>query len=73
MSSFKVTKCVCSDITFEKVKEIASVEGYSTIEELQTHDISCTSCGLCEPYLEITLETGQTEFEPGEYLNKKSN
>lgn len=73
MSSFKVTKCVCSDITFERVKEIASEEGYNSIEELQTHGISCVSCGLCEPYLEITLDTGQTEFEPGEYLSKKHN
>ena len=62
----KVTKCICYDHTFEEVKAYAEEHNLSKVEELQDRDYCSNSCGLCAPYVEITLQTGQTEFTPGE-------
>lgn len=61
-----VTKCICHDRTFEEIKEYADKNAYSTVKELQDDDFCSCSCGLCVPYVEITLKSGQIEFEPGE-------
>jgi len=71
MSYNKVTKCICYDRTFEEVKEYARENGISSVDELQDLDYCSNSCGLCAPYVEVTLETGQTVFNPGEPYRKR--
>lgn len=66
MSKNKVTKCICHNRTFEEVKAYAAEQSLTSVDELQTHDFCSNSCGLCSPYVEVVLETGQTEFTPGE-------
>lgn len=67
-----VTKCICHKRTFEEIKGYALKNGYTRVEQLQKDKICSCSCGLCIPYVEITLATGQTEFQPGEPSRKKS-
>ena len=58
--SLKVVRCVCAEVSFATVKE----SGASTMEEAEAWFGCGLSCGLCRPYLERMLETGETEFEP---------
>ena len=53
-----IRKCVCFDISFVDLKR----SGCQTVEEI-VDMYGCTSgCGLCEPYIRLLLQTGQTEF-----------
>jgi len=67
MSSFKVFKCICHKREFKEILEYAEANGYETVEELQSDRYCSSSCGLCIPYIQLMLETGETEFEPGAY------
>lgn len=58
-----VTGCVCHDISFEELKEMARELKYS-FDELSKKTNCCTSCGMCEPYVRLMLRTGQTRFDP---------
>ncbi len=74
MAQNKVTKCICHDRSFEEVKTYAENQNISRVEDLQNHKFCSNSCGLCIPYVEVLLETGQTEFNPGEpYRIRRSN
>jgi bacterioferritin-associated ferredoxin len=56
-----VTRCVCHDITFRELKQLADREGL-TLPDLARRTGCTTSCGLCRPYIEVVLATGQTEL-----------
>jgi len=71
MGRNKVIKCICHKRSFEEIKSYASKHDLSSVDELQNRDYCSNSCGLCAPYVEVTLETGQTEFSPGEPFRKK--
>lgn len=58
-----VTKCVCSDITFERMKQIADKHKCKNIQCIQRYLTFGESCGLCRPYVQKMLETGETKFE----------
>ncbi|MEX0610101.1 MAG: hypothetical protein WD016_09600 [Balneolaceae bacterium] len=73
MSRFLVNKCICHNKEFSEVKKHAEEKGYSTVKELQAENYCSNSCGLCIPYVEMVLETGDTEFEPGAYYKKSSS
>lgn len=74
MAHNKVVKCICHDRSFEEIKAYADAHNLMTVDELRNHDICSNGCRLCEPYVEVTLETGQIEFTPGEpYRKKRSN
>lgn len=60
-----INRCICHDITFVEIKEIAAGQNLSTIEELRQEKICSTQCKLCEPYIREMLRTGRTSFEPG--------
>lgn len=66
MSRNKVTRCICHNRSFEEVKAYAAEQNISSVEELQDRNFCSNSCGLCSPYVEAMLETGQVEFSPGE-------
>ncbi len=68
MNRLLVTHCICHSRSFEEIKELASEQNLSTVEELQAEDLCSNSCQMCEPYVELMLETGETAFEPGAYL-----
>jgi bacterioferritin-associated ferredoxin len=60
---FKVTKCVCYDMTFQELKEIMKKNDLKTIEELRKIKPVGTNCKLCVPYIKRMISTGETEFE----------
>ncbi len=72
MSRYLVTKCICHSREFTEVKEYAEENGYKSVEELQSDKFCSCSCGLCIPYIELMLETGETKFEPGAYYKNKN-
>ena len=67
MSAKNVTKCICHDRSFKEIKEYAREQGIDSVVELQRIKYCSSSCGLCSPYVEMVLETGETEFRPGAY------
>lgn len=71
MGRNKVTRCICHKRSFEEIKIYATEHDLSSVDDLQNHNYCSNSCGLCAPYVEVTLETGQTEFTPGEPYRKK--
>ena len=73
MARNKVTKCICYKRSFVEVIDYAEKQGLSSVDELKNHDFCSNSCGLCAPYVEKALETGQVEFSPGEPFRKKRN
>ncbi|PWN06617.1 hypothetical protein DDZ15_08865 [Rhodohalobacter mucosus] len=60
-----VNRCICHDISFGEINQIAAGKNLCTIEELREEEICSTQCRLCEPYIRAMLKTGQTSFEPG--------
>lgn len=67
----EVSKCICYKRTFEEIREYVNEHDISSVEELQERNYCSNSCRLCVPYVEITLESGQTVFTPGEPFRKK--
>jgi len=53
-----IKKCVCFDTTFAQLKEA----GIKSVEEAAERFGCSTNCGLCKPYIEKMIETGETEF-----------
>ncbi|MFN1836127.1 bacterioferritin-associated ferredoxin [Balneola sp. MJW-20] len=72
MSRFRVDKCICHKRSFEVIREYAEKEGIKSVSELQKQNICSTGCGLCIPYIELMLETGETSFEPGAPYKRKT-
>ncbi|WP_069130891.1 (2Fe-2S)-binding protein [Rhodohalobacter halophilus] len=60
-----VNRCICHKISFSEVKRIAEERNLTTVEEISDQNIACTNCKLCLPYIELMLETGETEFSRG--------
>ncbi len=67
MSVRSVTQCICHGRSFKEIKEYARENGITSVEELKRAKYCSNSCGLCSPYVELVLETGETEFRPGAY------
>ena len=61
--SVLVARCVCFGKKFSELKKIALKHNATTIEELQKHVRFGDNCKRCHPYVQLMLETGQTEFE----------
>lgn len=71
MAFNNVTKCICHNRSFDEIKEYANEQDIGTVEELQSRKYCSCGCGLCSPYVEMVLRTGETEFTPGAYYRKK--
>jgi len=52
-----VDRCVCHEVSFTELKELARSAG-CTLEELRDKTDCCTGCGMCEPYVRLMLKTG---------------
>jgi NAD(P)H-nitrite reductase large subunit len=57
-----VTHCVCYNISFDELKGLSEREALRTLDELRERTKCCTGCGMCEPYVQLMLRTGQTRF-----------
>jgi bacterioferritin-associated ferredoxin len=57
-----VKRCICSDVTFAELKEVADAKSITTIEKLQQDRPFGRSCKLCIPYVRQMLKDGTTEF-----------
>jgi NAD(P)H-nitrite reductase large subunit len=55
-----VDRCVCAEVTFRTLLELykSGVE----LDALKERTGCCTGCTTCEPYVRLTLKTGQTSF-----------
>lgn len=72
MNPLRVTKCICKKITFAEIFVYASKHNITEVELLRERGVCCTNCRMCEPYVRMTLENGQTSFEPGAYLKNRA-
>ncbi len=66
-----VDRCICYEITFSEIKEIARERGLTSVEELQENRIACANCKLCIPFVKLMFETGETIFERRDRYRKK--
>lgn len=57
-----VTACICHARTFRELKQLAERCGWTTVCEIAAHTGCGSGCGLCRPYLEKMLQTGETEM-----------
>ncbi len=72
MATNRVTRCICHSRTFEEVLLFARKHNLHSVDELQQHGFCSNSCGLCIPYVEQVLASGQLSFKPGEPFRKTS-
>jgi NAD(P)H-nitrite reductase large subunit len=72
MSRFTVSKCICHKKDFSEIKLYVEKNDISSVSELQEQNYCSCGCGLCVPYIELMLETGETSFEPGAFYKRKS-
>lgn len=57
-----VSRCICHAVTFVKGLELARRHGCTTVAELQGYVPLGTGCGLCIPYMQRALATGETDL-----------
>lgn len=60
--------CVCHRKSFELIKKEAEEKGLSKPTELYAYKICGCGCGMCQPYVEKMMRTGETAFVPGDYF-----
>ena len=56
-----VSRCVCFDRSFEELAAIAGETGGGLLE-MHKRTGCGARCGLCIPYLQIMLQTGETDL-----------
>ncbi|MGP1345486.1 MAG: (2Fe-2S)-binding protein [Phycisphaerales bacterium] len=56
-----VDRCVCYDISFRELIDLARAEGL-TLDQLKQRTGCCTGCTTCEPYVRIALTTGKSSL-----------
>lgn len=70
-----VDRCVCRQVSFERVKAAAErlrergLTDESALLAALADALGCTTgCGMCTPYVRLTLRTGRTAFDHREPL-----
>jgi len=56
-----IDRCVCANRPFVELKQLALAESLD-LTALAEKTQCCKGCGLCRPYVEAMLKTGQTVF-----------
>lgn len=56
-----VDRCVCRDRSLASLLELARADGLDR-RAIAAKTGCSTVCGLCGPYIELTLRTGETRF-----------
>ncbi len=58
-----VNRCVCMNVKFAAMKQWASEQDKQVTLDDLVQQFDCTKgCGMCKPYIEHMLETGDTEI-----------
>jgi bacterioferritin-associated ferredoxin len=57
-----IDRCVCFDVRFAELKEMAERTGARSVPELQEHIEFGRNCHLCHPYVRLMLQSGLTVF-----------
>ncbi len=57
-----IDRCLCFQQPFQVLKNIAQQHQCQSIEALARHAEFGKKCGLCQPYIERMLRTGETIF-----------
>lgn len=58
----RIDRCVCYNVTFEKLRITAEACSADTAETLQQHVRFGLNCGMCRPYVRRMLRTGEVVF-----------
>jgi len=58
----RIDRCVCFDVPFAELADVATETGASSVEALQAHRRFGQKCGLCRPYVRRMLRTGEVVF-----------
>ncbi|MDX2016083.1 MAG: hypothetical protein SFY95_00420 [Planctomycetota bacterium] len=56
-----VDRCVCFDVTFAKMKAMVDRDGCD-LSDLHARTGCGSKCGLCLPYIQLMLRTGEVIF-----------
>lgn len=72
MAALNVTRCICHNRSFEEIKVYADKHDIETVEELRKRKFCSCGCQMCKPYIEMTLKTGETSFEPGAHYRRNN-
>lgn len=57
-----VDRCLCRKVRFVDALAVARGIGARTVGQLQRHLDLGTGCGLCIPYMQRSLMTGETDL-----------
>ena len=57
-----VNRCICHTIPFSDALTLARRAGCDTVAALQAHLPLGTGCGLCVPYMQRALATGEVDL-----------
>ena len=57
-----ITQCVCHRLSFKQILRESHKNGIPSLREVKEKMNICNKCEMCNPYLEFTFSTGQTEF-----------
>jgi len=57
-----IERCVCSDVSFSHLKDVADETGIESLEELQQACTFGVTCRLCHPYVRRMLKDGTVRF-----------
>lgn len=61
-TQLRIDRCVCHDVTFRDVVEWSRRTGCRAVDGAAREFKCTTSCGMCLPYVERALDTGETVF-----------
>jgi len=71
MSRKNVTRCICHSRSFDEIKKYAEENHITSVVTLQDQEICSGGCGMCAPYVELMLQTGETAFEASAFYRRK--
>ncbi|MHB1158555.1 MAG: (2Fe-2S)-binding protein [Phycisphaerales bacterium] len=57
------TRCECSGLSFEQIKQFARENNVQTVKGLKARLPMGGYCSACSHYVTLMLKTGQTRFE----------
>ncbi len=56
-----IDRCVCHGVTLARLVQLAR-DDHLDLPQLKQRTRCCTSCGLCEPYVKLSLATGKARW-----------
>jgi len=66
-----VDRCTCHEVTFaslvpiiETLRSDGITDEHLILEQLRIRTQCTSGCTMCEPYIRLTIKTGETSFSP---------